>query len=83
MPQLQKRVENVRHLLDHLSKKESLEKIFEKRVEIDWDNLVLAGHSFGAATALNTGFIDKRAKGLVLLDSWLYIEKMNIFFKQL
>jgi hypothetical protein len=30
------------------------------------------GHSFGGVTALKTGLDDKRVKGIVCLDPWLF-----------
>ena len=42
------------------------------------DKLIVAGHSFGGATALKTGWEDKRIKCILTMDPWLLPIKKTI-----
>lgn len=35
------------------------------------DKLIVAGHSFGGATAIKTGWEDNRVKCVLTMDPWL------------
>jgi len=66
--QLQQRVSEVRAVLDAIQQEASVDSIFSK---CDLANVSIAGHSFGAATALSAAHRDARFKKMVLLDAWM------------
>lgn len=43
---------------------------FGKKVEIE-ENFIVAGHSYGGATALKVGDSDPRVKVVLTMDPWL------------
>ncbi|OWZ04996.1 Platelet-activating factor acetylhydrolase, plasma/intracellular isoform II protein [Phytophthora megakarya] len=65
--QLQQRVSEVRAVLDAIQKG-TASNIFSL---CDLTNVSVAGHSFGAATALTAAHQDTRFKKMVLLDAWM------------
>ncbi|CAI5710439.1 hypothetical protein KXD40_005096 [Peronospora effusa] len=67
--QLQQRVREVRSVLDAIIKQETTAKSVFKQCNLD--NVSVAGHSFGAATALTVAHQDVRFKKMVLLDAWM------------
>lgn len=69
------RVQICKTLLDDLQNSKLLEDLFKRPVEIDFDKVIVMGHSFGGATALATSYEDKRVKNCVMLDPWLYMMK--------
>ncbi|KAG1709715.1 hypothetical protein DVH05_020369 [Phytophthora capsici] len=66
--QLQQRVSEVRSVLDAIKQDASANSIFRRS---DLTNVSVAGHSFGAATALSAAHQDSRFKRIVLLDAWM------------
>ena len=51
-------------LIDELFDKNFIKDVleFENEPLFDFDKLIVVGHSFGGATALKTGWVDKRVK---------------------
>ncbi len=43
----------------------------DTRVNLDLGKLIMAGQSFGGATALRVGNSERRVKGVLLQDPWL------------
>ncbi|CAH0476244.1 unnamed protein product [Peronospora belbahrii] len=67
--QLRQRVSEVRSILDAIMKHETTaDSIFN---QCNRSNVSIAGHSFGAATALTVAHEDVRFKKMVLLDAWM------------
>ncbi|RLN63534.1 hypothetical protein BBP00_00004075 [Phytophthora kernoviae] len=66
--QLQQRVSEVRTVLDAIEQDAAVDSVFKL---CDLTNVSVAGHSFGAATALSAAHQDKRFKMMVLLDAWM------------
>uniref|UniRef100_A0AAV1V6Y2 1-alkyl-2-acetylglycerophosphocholine esterase n=1 Tax=Peronospora matthiolae TaxID=2874970 RepID=A0AAV1V6Y2_9STRA len=67
--QLQQRVREVRSVLDAIvSQSTAPTSVFN---QCNLDEVSVAGHSFGAATALSVAHQDKRFKKMVLLDAWM------------
>ncbi|ETI54643.1 hypothetical protein F441_02561 [Phytophthora nicotianae CJ01A1] len=66
--QLQQRVSEVRAVLDAIKEDATADSIFGR---CDLTNVSVAGHSFGAATALSAAHQDERFKKMVLLDAWM------------
>ncbi|CAI5731980.1 unnamed protein product [Peronospora destructor] len=67
--QLQQRVREVRSVLDAIITQEATANSVFKQCNLD--NVSVAGHSFGAATALTVAHQDVRFKKMVLLDAWM------------
>ena len=44
---------------------------FVKKPELDLEKIIVGGHSFGGATALKTGWVDKRVNCVLTLDPWM------------
>jgi platelet-activating factor acetylhydrolase len=68
-------------LIDELEEKNILNEILEidlEEPELDMDKLIVAGHSFGGATAIKTGWEDKRVKCVLTMDPWLLPIKKTI-----
>jgi platelet-activating factor acetylhydrolase len=62
-------------LIDEISDSDKfLAKIFgiDHKLKLDFNNLILMGHSFGGMTAVSVAREDKRVKMLATLDPWLY-----------
>ena len=51
---------------------------FDKKVKIDAQKVIMAGHSMGGCTALYVGESDPRVKAVVTLDPWLLPMKTEI-----
>lgn len=51
---------------------------FRESVRLDLDKLTLAGHSFGAMTAIATAKLDARVRACITLDPWLYVYHEDI-----
>ncbi|KAL4093519.1 hypothetical protein PRIC1_010953 [Phytophthora ramorum] len=66
--QLQQRVSEVRAVLDAIKRDATADSVF---THCDLTNVSVAGHSFGAATALTAAHQDARFKKMVLLDAWM------------
>ncbi|KAG2764870.1 hypothetical protein PC129_g22392 [Phytophthora cactorum] len=66
--QLQQRVSEVRAVLDAIKQNATADSVFRR---CDLTNVSVAGHSFGAATALTAAHQDARFKKMVLLDAWM------------
>ncbi|GMG16083.1 unnamed protein product [Phytophthora fragariaefolia] len=66
--QLQQRVSEVRAVLDAIKQDAAAGSIFG---HCDLADVSVAGHSFGAATALTAAHQDTRFKKMVLLDAWM------------
>ncbi|KAE8900634.1 hypothetical protein PF005_g22570 [Phytophthora fragariae] len=66
--QLQQRVSEVRAVLDAVTQDATAGSVFG---HCDLANVSVAGHSFGAATALSAAHQDERFKKMVLLDAWM------------
>ncbi|KAL3658753.1 hypothetical protein V7S43_016124 [Phytophthora oleae] len=66
--QLQQRVSEVRAVLDAIKQDASTGSVFSHS---DLTNVSVAGHSFGAATALSAAHQDSRFNKMVLLDAWM------------
>ena len=45
---------------------------FKETVQIDTENLVCGGHSFGGMTAIEVAHTDERVKAVYGLDPWLW-----------
>ena len=45
---------------------------FNAKLKLDMSSLIVAGHSFGGATALKAGFEDSRIKCILTLDPYLF-----------
>ena len=51
------------------------------KVKVEMDELVFAGHSFGAVTAISTSFRLSQAeqpKAVLVMDPWLYVAADDI-----
>lgn len=46
--------------------------LFDMEVNLDLENIVLMGHSFGGATATQVAMENAKIKGVVCLDPWLF-----------
>ncbi|KAG7375705.1 Platelet-activating factor acetylhydrolase [Phytophthora boehmeriae] len=66
--QLRQRISEVRAVLDAVEQDTAVDSVFK---HCDLTNVSIAGHSFGAATALSAAHQDTRFKAMVLLDSWM------------
>ncbi|KAG7393076.1 Platelet-activating factor acetylhydrolase [Phytophthora pseudosyringae] len=66
--QLQQRVSEVRAVLDAIQRDAAADSVFSR---CDLANVSIAGHSFGAATALSAAHQDARFQKMVLLDAWM------------
>ncbi|EEY54104.1 uncharacterized protein PITG_20138 [Phytophthora infestans T30-4] len=66
--QLQQRVSEVRAVLDAIKQEATVDSVFSR---CDLTSVSVAGHSFGAATALSAAHQDARFKKMVLLDAWM------------
>jgi dienelactone hydrolase len=76
---LDKRVKELRALIDELCDDEKREEIIKKKLRfpdgttIDMSKLILSGHSFGGMTAIDTSRLEpSRVKACLTFDPWLY-----------
>lgn len=72
--QLEQRVTEVRRVLDAVTKatqEQSGAALDDLLASMDLNNVRVAGHSFGAATALTAAHEDERFRVAVLLDAWM------------
>ncbi|CAI5709939.1 unnamed protein product [Hyaloperonospora brassicae] len=67
--QLQQRVCEVRSVLDAIELQHAVATSVFKQCNLN--DVSIAGHSFGAATALSVAHQDERVKKMVLLDAWM------------
>ena len=67
-------------MIDQMFKENFLNKelFFETNPELDMDKLIVAGHSFGGATAIKTGLKDRRVKCVLTMDPWFLPIKKTI-----
>ena len=66
-------------MIDEIEQKNILKDLdFETCPELDMDKLIVAGHSFGGATAIKTAWEDKRVKCVLTMDPWLLPIKKTI-----
>lgn len=60
-------------MIKQLKKPETTEHIFGKPgVDLDFDRLTVAGHSFGGMTTLKVAASNKDVKASVVLDPWYF-----------
>lgn len=65
------RTKEVKELIDEIQDVKFLAKLgFNAKLKLDLSSLIVAGHSFGGATALKAGFEDTRIKCILTLDPW-------------
>lgn len=70
----------IRYLIDDLYHPAFSRKALKFSLEptLDFDKLVVAGHSFGGAATLKVGQSDARVKCLLTMDPWMFpIHKQN------
>ena len=72
-----KRVREVRKLMDILEKGQLLVDVFQTKVPVALDKIILMGHSFGGSTAIATALEDKRVYDCVVIDPWLAVLKKD------
>ena len=66
------RTREVKELIDDMQDDKFLAKLgFNAKLKLDMQSLIVAGHSFGGATAIKAGFEDRRIKCILTLDPWL------------
>ncbi|EGR31476.1 hypothetical protein IMG5_108686 [Ichthyophthirius multifiliis] len=70
--QLNDRQQQIAQLIKVIKNKQQMEELFESRISLDVENIVLMGHSFGGVTATQSAFLDKEIKAVIGLDPWLY-----------
>ncbi|EAR90798.1 platelet-activating factor acetylhydrolase (macronuclear) [Tetrahymena thermophila SB210] len=80
--QLNHRQMQVENLLKVVSNKDMMAKLFEQEVNLDTNNIVLMGHSFGGVTAVQAGMENKKFKAIIGLDPWLYPQKDSVLTKK-
>lgn len=68
------RVDEVRTLIDVISREDFLQKglLMNKDARLDIDKLIVAGHSMGGSTALQVAEQDPRVKATLVNDPWLF-----------
>ncbi len=72
--QLKIRVMEMKALIEEITDNLTiLPKLGFGKIKITSDKVVVAGHSFGAITALKTSLIDGRIKAGLIFDPWLYV----------
>ena len=71
---LEDRVRTISQVLDFIYSPKEVKKLFQTSiVELDYQRVSLAGHSFGCCAVAHTASQDSRITGaLVLLDPWLF-----------
>ncbi len=81
--QLEDRKAIIKKVLDLISKPENVHGLFENdQVNLDYDNVFAAGHSFGGATAAEAAIEDSRITGgLLILDPWFEPAHFDILYK--
>lgn len=47
-------------------------RLFETNVNLDTDNIVIMGHSFGGVTAAQVAMENPKFKAIICLDPWLF-----------
>lgn len=61
-------------MIDMLFEPDFAEKKLEwQNVQIDYDKLIVGGHSFGGMTAINSSERDQRIKATFGFDPWLWV----------
>ncbi len=82
LPQLQVRKRQIKLALDFIYSPENINNLFQRKVQLDYQKVFMAGHSFGSATSVTVAHEDSRiTAGLVLLDPWLDPCAENVFKK--
>jgi len=68
------RKEQITGLIDDLFSDNYLQKTcsFPDGVTMDFDKLLMTGHSFGGMTSLIMAHEDERIKGVFTMDPWLW-----------
>jgi pimeloyl-ACP methyl ester carboxylesterase len=56
-------------------------KLFNCECEIDPACITVVGHSFGGSSALRMAQLDKRIKGIVAIDPWLFPMNKEVLTK--
>jgi len=73
-PDLQKRYEVVKAVLDFIYDPNKVEELFEAPIKINYEKVSVAGHSMGGGTALYSAIFEKRITGGVLaLDPFVVL----------
>jgi predicted esterase len=71
-PQLKDRVSSVTQVIEHIYQEKSSKSLFGvPDLRINPSQIFVSGHSFGGATALESGYRDPRIAAIILLDPWL------------
>ena len=83
--QLLRRDYSVKKLLDFIYNEKDMKGFFEDdKIKIDYDHIVIGGHSFGGATALYGIFTDERITGGIFCsDPWFFPVPDNFFEKKI
>lgn len=63
---LQIRYSLVKSILDSVYDKKTMNELFGRDIQINYENISISGHSFGGGTAFFTSLVDKRITGGVL-----------------
>jgi len=78
----------MRALIDELTNLESREVIMRKKlrfgsgISLDLSSLIVAGHSFGGMTAIETAVLEpERVKTCITMDPWLFTRHQAILNK--
>lgn len=82
--QLEIRYQAVIKLLDFIYDEERVEKAIGKKIKVNYDKIMISGHSFGGVTAIYTSLRDDRITGgVVCFDPYLFPMKDEYLTKQL
>ena len=72
--QSQQRGQEIVQLIDEISQPGYLQQVlnFPQATQLDLDNLIMNGHSFGGGTSIMSSIIDQRIKCCLAIDPWFF-----------
>lgn len=80
--QLERRKETITVILDYVYDLKKMKELFKRDVPVNYEKLMLGGHSFGGITSIYTSLLDNRVKGgLICLDPYIFPMKDEFLSK--